>query len=457
MSLTPVIPRGTRSLGPCIPWLFEVLDCAAPQRPPRAHPLAGVSEVLLGRGEDVGRDGSTLRIGVPDRWMSESHARLRRLGDQWQLEDLGTTNGTRIGGQRAEKRELADGDALEMGGTFFLFRAALPSGTFRPPQCVPGVHLAHIHPDLATMSRALAEDFGRLPAIARSAVPVVLAGETGTGKEVVARAVHQLSGRAGRFVAVNCAAIAPTLLASELFGHRKGAFSGALENRPGLVRAADCGTLLLDEVAELSPEAQGALLRFLQEGEIRAVGATDAARVDVRVIAASHVDLEEAVAAGTFRADLLARLSGFTLCLPPLRGRREDLGLLVAALLRRHGGARATLTAGAGRALMRYRWPLNVRELEQCLAAALALAGGHAIEPLHMPLAVVRPPPPVQAFAGLQPRPLAPEDAARREELVALLRDHRGNVAAVARALGKARMQVHRWVKRFQLTLADYR
>jgi transcriptional regulator with GAF, ATPase, and Fis domain len=230
-----------------------------------------------------------------------------------------------------------------------------------------------------------------------------------------------------------------------------------VESRPGLIRAADGGTLFLDEVGDLPLPAQAALLRVLQEREVLAVGSVDAVRVDVRVLAATHSELEDAVATQRFRADLYARLAGFTVRLPPLRRRLEDLGLLIASFLRRHGGQDATLTAEAGRALLRHRWPLNVRELEQCVASSVALCGGGEIGLEHLPEPIRRPVARATAIAGLRPRRFSSEELGQRDRLSALLREHGGNVAAVARALGKARMQVHRWVRRFDLSLADYR
>jgi len=447
MSLTPAIPRPIERSRKGAPHLLEVLDGATPLRPLARRSLAGADEVLLGRGEGVTREGRTLRIGLPDRWMSTAHARLRREGESWRAEDLGSTNGTFVNGEPMRERELADGDVLEMGHTHLLFRASAPEQGLPPPPL----------PALATMSAALAESLGSVPAIARSMLPVIIGGETGTGKEVLARALHELSGRSGPFVAVNCAAIAPTLLEAELFGHRRGAFTGAVETRPGLVRAADGGTLFLDEIGDLPLPVQAALLRVVQEREVLAVGSVEPVRVDVRVLAATHADLEDAIAVQHFRADLYARLAGFVLQLPALRKRREDLGLLIASLLRKHGGERVTIAPEAGRALLCHRWPMNVRELEQCIASALALAGDGPIGLAHLPESVRRPLPRAPAIAGLRPRTLAPEDIQQRDQLAALLREHDGNVAAVARVLGKARMQVHRWVKRFDLSLADYR
>ncbi|WP_159396567.1 sigma 54-interacting transcriptional regulator [Sorangium cellulosum] len=301
--------------------------------------------------------------------------------------------------------------------------------------------------------------------VARSAIPVLLQGETGTGKEVMARAIHALSGRAGELVAVNCGALPRELVEGELFGYRKGAFSGATEDRPGLVRSADRGTLFLDEIGDLPAPAQAALLRVLQEQEVRPVGATRPVHVDLRVIAATHRPLQRLAAAGEFRADLLARLSGYTIALPPLRDRREDLGLLLGALLERAAPERAAhlqIDAGAARAMLRYRWPANVRELAQCATTAVVLAQRGTIEPGHLPEAVARAAEGEGEGGGDQEEgaaegDLRPEDGARRQELVALLGQHRGNITAVARAMGKARMQIQRWLKRYRIDPEQFR
>jgi transcriptional regulator with GAF, ATPase, and Fis domain len=285
----------------------------------------------------------------------------------------------------------------------------------------------------------------------------MLRGETGTGKEVAARAVHALSKRAGPFVPVNCGAIPVALVESHLFGHTRGAFSGAVRDEPGFVRAAHGGTLFLDEIGDLPPASQAALLRVLQEGEVIPVGTTRAVPVDLRIVAATHQQLEALVARGAFRADLLARLDGFTFALPPLRERREDTGLLVADLLRATPDAeRLQLSSEVGRALLQYEWPLNIRELGHCLARACALAKGeHRLELRHLP---------PQVRGALEPSPGADEplgaegsDARLRVQLEGLLAQHEGNVAEVARALGKARMQVHRWCKRFEIDPERYR
>jgi transcriptional regulator with GAF, ATPase, and Fis domain len=206
---------------------------------------------------------------------------------------------------------------------------------------------------------ALRELIGR---VAPTEATVLVVGERGTGKELVARALHAGSRRAARpFVAVNCAALPPELLAAELFGHERGAFTGALQQRAGLLAAAQGGTLFLDEIGDLSPEGQAMLLRFLQEGEVRPLGSDQIVRLDVRVLAATNRDLERAMGKGRFRADLYDRLSDFVLSVPPLRERREDLPLLIEHFLRlharRHGLPVLAVSPGARRVLAGHRWP----------------------------------------------------------------------------------------------------
>jgi hypothetical protein len=382
--------------------LFLVLECNKPLALPARYLLRGLDEVAIGRGEarSAGIEGATLALRVADRRISTSHARLRRVGEGWVIEDQGSKNGTLVDGKRVQRTALADGALLELGDTFLLFRTDLevPAGS---PAILDGSELRAPTEGLATMGLALGVDLAKLRSIAASKVPVLVGGETGTGKELVARAIHKLSGRSGPLQALNCAALAPGRIEAELFGHRKEAFPGAGEERPGLVAGADHGTLFLDEVGDLPLAAQGALLRVLQESEVLPLGATTAVKIDLRLVCASNQDLGVLVAQGRFRADLLARLGGFTLTLPPLRRRREDLGLIIATLLPKlaaSGAARVTFGYEAARALLRYEWPHNVRELERCLAAALVLASDGAVKLEHLP----------EAVRELRPASLAP-------------------------------------------------
>ncbi|WP_437986913.1 sigma 54-interacting transcriptional regulator [Sorangium sp. So ce117] len=441
------------------PHLFLVLEAHRPLALPVRVSLAKLDGLDIGRGatrqlEATTGPGARLTIRTDDRRMSAPHARLGKLLQRWVIDDVGpdnqgSKNGTFVNGIRTTRDELEDGDLIELGQTFFLYREALPCDPNEPP-VLDLAALRPVVPGFGTVLPQLHRVFDKLVPIARSTVSVILEGETGTGKEVMARALHALSGRPGDFVAVNCGALPKDLVEAELFGHKKGSFSGATEDRLGLVRSADRGTLFLDEIGDLPAPAQAALLRTLQEREVRPIGGTRSIAVDLRVIAATHRSLERMVAAGSFRADLWNRLAGQKVELPPLRARREDLGLLAGAILARlppEQAARIRIHPRAARAMLRHDWPGNVRELEKCLGTAVVLAGEEKqLELEHLPAAVQR---------ALEALPA--EDAARRDELVALLGEHGGNITAVAKAMGKARMQVQRWLKRYAIDAERFR
>jgi transcriptional regulator with AAA-type ATPase domain len=439
-------------------YLFLVLESHRPLAAPARIALDGIDEIVFGRGTartiDLAREGAVRRLTVrlEDPWLSTRHARVTRVMGRWMLEDLGAKNGCSIDGVRQARAELADGQILELGHTLFVFREQLAGGPDEP-RILDASTLLGATPGLATLLPSLGQTFASLAPIARSRVSVIIEGETGTGKEVLARALHALSGRPGDFVAVNCGALPRELVEGELFGHRRGAFSGAVDDRPGLIRAADRGTLLLDEIGDLPLASQAALLRVLQEREVRPLGATRPIPVDLRVLAATHRPLDRMAEQGTFRADLLARLAGHRVALLPLRARREDLGLLLGALLRETAaerGAAVELHPHAARALVRYGWPGNVRELEKCLTKALVLAAGHRVEVAHLPE-------PVRRALDDEASAKHDEDEARGAELLALLREHAGNVTTVARVMGKARMQVQRWMKHHGIDAAAFR
>ena len=240
-------------------------------------------------------------------------------------------------------------------------------------------------------SPALRSALSRVELVAPTHSTVLILGETGTGKELIARAIHDRSARRGRpLVKVNCAAISAGLVESELFGHLKGAFTGASERRVGRFELADGGTLFLDEVSELPLDTQTKLLRVLQEGEFEPVGSSKPVRVDVRVIAATNRDLAAHVREKAFREDLFYRLSVFELIVPPLRERGDDVGLLVDFFLdhfrRQHGRPALALSAAAREKLLRYRWPGNVRQLRNVIDSAVVLAEGDLIEPADLGL-----------------------------------------------------------------------
>jgi DNA-binding NtrC family response regulator len=445
--------------------LYVALDCEHLHASSARYALTGVDEVVIGRAEQrstrrsVERGVPRLSLGLPDRWLSSTHACLSRVLGKWMLEDAKSKNGTFVNGVPVTRVELTDGDVVETGHVFFVFRCAEPLRGSAPADA-DASSLPSPAPGLRTLVPGLEDSFAKLARVAPSNVSVVVHGESGTGKELVARGVHQLSGRPGSFVAVNCGALPPALIESELFGHKRGAFSGATEERPGLVRAAHRGTLFLDEIGDLPAAAQPAFLRVLQEREVVPVGATQPVRVDVRLVSASHRNLDALVAEGKFRADLLARLSGFTLDLPPLRARREEIGMIASDLLARMQPERSRdlrFALDAGRALMLHDWPLNVRELEKCLASAVAQSAGGSIQGIHLSDAVRASAHPTKPAAPIEAAALSERDVDRRERLVALLREHDGNISAVARAMGSARAQIHRWLRRYELDPAAFR
>jgi pSer/pThr/pTyr-binding forkhead associated (FHA) protein len=434
------------------PHLFVALECSRPEAGATRHSLANVDRVVVRRGRArtaerfVSQGVRTLELRIPDSYLSTDHAWMTRHGSGFLLEDRGSRNGTRVRGALVtEPGPLVDGDLVLAGHTLLRFRAELTAPLGEPADVDSGsddgaVPVTTIDPSLSRRARTLAR-------VAKAESSVLLLGETGTGKEVVARAVHRLSGRTGRFVAVNCGAIPGALVEAQLFGHVRGAFSGATGDAEGLIRSAHRGTLLLDEIGDLPASAQVALLRVLQEREVLPIGATQPSKVDFRVIAATHRPLEQLVARGDFRSDLFARISAFTFEIPPLRARPEDVGPLIAAFAKTRPFA---LTHRAGQALLEYEWPLNVRELNDLLGVSLAIAGGDMIDVAHLPDRVTS--------RTTKQRTVSPADPSGelRDVLTASLARHSGNISAVARDLGKARMQVQRWMRRFGIDARSF-
>lgn len=392
------------------PWLFLVACGQTPSAAPTRYALDDVTRVTLGRGDEGHtHTNDALHVRSPDPWMSSTHATLERVVGAWLLNDASSKNGTRINGAPARRAKLNDGDVIEVGSTFFVFRALRPAPGADGPRAWRPVDDADT--PLATLLPSLAADMSRLRAVARTRVPVLLCGESGSGRAALVGALHALSQRAGAFVTVPCGALAPTRVQADLLGARRGAFPEADADREGLVARAHGGTLFLDELCDLSQTAQAALLRALREGDVLAVGADHPVRVDVRAVAATRHDPDACVLDGTLRPELLASLAGFTLRVPPLRDRREDLGLLLRAVAAR-SGVTARFDAAALRAMLAYAWPHNLPELEQCVASALALSGGDVIALEHLPDAVRGA---TREAPAAQPRtapPAAPDDGA---------------------------------------------
>jgi DNA-binding NtrC family response regulator len=315
---------------------------------------------------------------------------------------------------------------------------------------------AETHLDGITGTSAKIQDVLRMVSRLKDIrTPVLITGESGTGKELVARAIHFRGPLASMpFIAVDCGALVPTLMESELFGHEKGAFTGALKSKAGLFHAANGGTIFLDEIGELPLEMQAKLLRVLQEKEIRPVGSNEKVAVDVRVIAATNRELEGAYRAGTFRKDLYFRLNVVTVHLPSLRERRSDIPQLVHCFLDRYApGENVQVTAGAMKSFLQYEWPGNIRELENCIARALALGDHRTIDVADLP----------PAIRGADESGLTREDAAdlsttaladlERMTILRVFEQAAGDKALAGRMLGISRATLYRKLKRYNIPL----
>lgn len=447
------------------PHLLLLLEGERPLAGTSVHSLAGVSSVCLGRGRErrAQRPGrkhpADLELTVPDQRMSGTHAILTRVRGRWVLEDCSSKNGTRVNGELVSQFALRDGDIIELGRTTFLYEHARLASATRDMSTKENAGTHTLHPGFAAalnQLRTLSK---------KTEIPVLIHGESGTGKERVATQLHAWTAREGRFVAVNCGALPATLVESELFGSQKGSFSGASQDRKGLIRSADKGTLFLDEIADMPLTSQTALLRVLQERTVTPVGGTHSLPVNIQVVSATHQDLSLAIERQEFRGDLFSRLAGYRITIPPLRERKSDLGILIRSILTDlPEGQRIRFGAGSMRLLLNHDWPLNVRELYHVLQSSAALSPDGNITPELLPETVTSPEPTVRiqqstqaATAPFNGMPLSEEQQSHRAELVELMRTTNGNVSEAARRLGKARSQLQRWLRRYDLTPTDYK
>jgi len=285
--------------------------------------------------------------------------------------------------------------------------------------------------------------------------PVLISGESGTGKELVARAIHFRGMMAETpFVAVDCGALVPTLMESEMFGYEKGAFTGAMKSKTGLFQAANGGSIFLDEIGELPLEMQAKLLRVLQEKEVRPVGSNDRHTVDVRVIAATNRDLESAYRTGTFRKDLYFRLNVVTVHIPPLRERRADIPMLVHYFLNRYTPTKPLqVTAAAMKSLLQYDWPGNVRELENCIARAVTLGDQQTIDVQDLPPAIRSEQPASSEMTPQDAASLSTTALAEMERMTILrvFEQAHGDKALAGKMLGISRATLYRKLKRYNI------
>jgi len=398
----------------------------------------GTSTRLDGR-LTVGRDG---QLSLLDPALSRQHVSLARHKDGVTVTDLDSKNGTWVDGAELNGgRAFALPTVVRAGDSVLVVERWPPA----PPR-VPDAHeMLGNHP-LHLQSLA------NVRTVAPSPLTALITGETGTGKELAAALIHKWSKRSGQFVAVNCAAIPENLIESTLFGHKKGAFTGATGDSDGVFRAADRGTLFLDEVGELSLIAQAKLLRTLEVGTITPVGASRDVKVQVRVIAATHRDLKADVEAGRFRMDLYARLRAFPVRLPPLRDRLSDVVPMFRHFLGRSG---PVPEADAVERLLLHSWPMNVRELKALAERMKLMCAGRGIALKDLPEEFLGPAPDSSSTsAAAAPSVAGTPDI---DELRDLLVAHHGNIGRIAKALNKDRTQVYRWLKKYDLDAAQFR
>ncbi len=404
---------------------------------------------------------------LPVSAVSRVHAEVSWEHGRFLIRDLGSRNGVLVNGRRVREDALEAFDEVRVGDALFKFveREAEEYARYRiDGTMVPGARRYAQHATSLVGGYQMDRIVADLERVAPAELNVMLLGPSGTGKEVVAGELHRLSQRSGPFCAVNCAAIPANLLESELFGYKRGAFSGAERDKPGIIRAAHQGTLLLDEIGDMPLDAQAKLLRVIQSKEVLPLGATQAERIDVRFVSATHRDLRRLQQENRFREDLFARLNEYQLRLPPLHERKEDVYALSRAFLNRLNRPDLGLSVPLMVALLHHDFPYNVRELEAAIKRAVALSRTTLLDVELLPDSIreslVDYGRPAEGDAARADAGSAQADAGqapREEELRALLAAHAGNVAAVGRVLGKARMQVHRWMKRYGIEVDDYR
>jgi DNA-binding NtrC family response regulator len=406
-----------------------IIECS-PDRSIQARFLLRSGPTLVGR-EPLG--AADPLICVDDPRVSRRHARFTFVRDQLVVADLGSRNGVFVNGRRVEEQAIGAGDVVRLGDTVLLVArgAADPSDDDEALEIIGRAAVVH-------------ELRGTIERVAPTELPVVVVGATGTGKDLVVRALHARSGRRGPLLAVNCAALPGTLVENELFGHKKGAYTDATSAEDGAFVRAREGTLFLDEIGDLSLEAQPKLLRALENCEVTPIGAVAPVATDVRVVVATHVPLDAAMKEGKFREDLYARLAGVTVKVPSLAERKEDVLLLFQRFLPAALRDRP-MTADFVESLLVYHWPRNVRELQK-LAERLPVLQPDApfwqVAMLDEEMRLSARDDDVRANAV---RPAGPPS---RDELLALFARCGGNVSRVARLTRRSRKQVYRWMDR---------
>jgi DNA-binding NtrC family response regulator len=408
----------------------------------------------LGDTTTIGRDSRNDVVHLDDA-MSRHHALIEFEAGAARIRDLGGRNGTSVNGRRIAEAQLHAGDVIRCGDT--LFRVVAATEPWQPADCRGPL----VGGSALTSVRRL------ISLVGPTDMPVFISGETGTGKEVVARLLHQASPRSGPFVPINCAAIPESMIESELFGHVRGAFTGAHAARPGLFATATGGTLFLDEVGELPLAAQAKLLRVLEDGVIRPLGSELGAARDVRVLSATNRNLRQAMSDDAFRPDLFARLCMVEIELPALRDHPEDLPAIAEYLLRRASIPARLIAPDALEAMALYRWPQNIRELDHILRQATLRPGAEltldALPRSLIATTIAASSPQLGQIATMKPSGDTTGDMSGdlqvdlRQRLEGALRRHRGNVRRASQELNISRGHVYRLIQKWSIAVTELR
>jgi transcriptional regulator with GAF, ATPase, and Fis domain len=447
-----------------------------------AGPMRGQIVSLTSEALSIGRSSAN-QLCITDLALSRQHCRVSCESERAIIRDLDSLNGTFVNALPIRERVLEHGDQVKIGHSVFVFvlsetsdieltrvpvspqDPALPTIRLSQHRLAPGLKEAAQAGDKAvregatTIRHAMIGESARMGEVysiiaraARSDTTVLIRGQSGTGKELAARAIHQNSRRAvGPFMSINSAALTETLVESELFGHEKGAFTGAIAQKKGRLEIADRGTVFFDEIGEMAPPLQAKMLRVIQEREFERVGGTRTLRVDVRIITATNKNLEEAVKKGEFREDLYYRLNVIALTMPPLRERIDDIPLLAAYFISKYSGRCGRRVIGLSQEarahLMNYEWPGNVRELENAIERAIVLGNSDRILPEDLPEPALE----AEAAGGVTTGYHAAIRDAKRRVVMEALQQTGGRFNDAARSLGVHPNYLHRLVRALNL------